>query len=321
MNASMIRVPAMICLFSLLGFSGPATAQEARERPEGRERRQPTLTVTGEGEASARPDRAVVQLGAVAQAEHASAAQQQVNQPMESAIKLIRELGIPEESITTVGLMLSPVYSEARPPREHLQAQPRIVGYRASNRIRVEIDNLDRIGAVIDAGLQAGANHVEDLSFRLKDETAARSEALRLASKRARRDRRGDERANRAGPGSFRGGRAHHLTANGICPWDDGRRRCHAGAAGAGAGAGDGHRDIRDFAPRRSGGRKVAAEMYRGRCLRPARRSRRADTEKQQLQQQAEGEYPRAGTAAREDGKMRPFKFISLHGEHPPQRG
>jgi uncharacterized protein len=186
MNASMIRVPAMICLFSLLGFSGPATAQEARERPEGRERRQPTLTVTGEGEASARPDRAVVQLGAVAQAEHASAAQQQVNQPMESAIKLIRELGIPEESITTVGLMLSPVYSEARPPREHLQAQPRIVGYRASNRIRVEIDNLDRIGAVIDAGLQAGANHVEDLSFRLKDETAARSEALRLASKRAR---------------------------------------------------------------------------------------------------------------------------------------
>lgn len=151
----------------------------------------PTLTVTGRGEVSAAPDRAVVRLGAIAQDEHAAAAQNQVNEIMNKALADIRALGIPEQQIATTGLSLSPVYStEGRPAPQPLeQAQPkepRIVGYRASNVIRVELTDLKRLGDVIDRGVAAGANRLEGLSFELRDDSGPRGEALRKAVADAR---------------------------------------------------------------------------------------------------------------------------------------
>ena len=48
------------------------------------------------------------------------------------------------------------------------------------------VDDLTKVGDVIDEGVKAGANQVEELSFQLKDDTAARREALTGASKQAR---------------------------------------------------------------------------------------------------------------------------------------
>jgi uncharacterized protein YggE len=151
----------------------------------------PTLTVMGEGESSSRPDRAVVQLGAAAQAESASAAQEQVNQVMQAAIEAIRGAGVREEMIATAGIALYPVYTDqvARPlqgGRQQPPPEPRIAAYRASNSVRVTLDDLSKIGDVIDAGVNAGANRIENVTFQLKDDTAARREALTAAAKEAR---------------------------------------------------------------------------------------------------------------------------------------
>lgn len=156
-----------------------AADQPAAETP-------PTLTVTGKGEYAARPDRAVLQLGAVAQAEQAAEAQEQVN-AMGEALEAIRDVVGEEGSISTVGISLQPVYTDrharlldGQPPPE-----PRIIGYRAGNRLRVVIDDLTKVGDVIDAGVRAGANQVEGLSFELKDDTAARRGALTDAANQA----------------------------------------------------------------------------------------------------------------------------------------
>lgn len=151
----------------------------------------PTLTITGRGEVAAAPDRAVVRLGAIAQAEQASDAQGRVNEIMNRALADIRALGIPEELIGTTGLSLSPVYStEGRQPPQPLDhgqpKEPRIVGYRASNVIRVELTDLKRVGDVIDRGVAAGANRLEGLSFELRDDSGPRGEALRKAVADAR---------------------------------------------------------------------------------------------------------------------------------------
>ena len=152
----------------------------------------PMLTVTGDGESSARPDRAVVRFGAAAQAETASAAQEQVNQVVQAAVEAIRAAGIREEMISTAGISLYPVYSDQvprpMPAGQHPQrpTEPRIVAYRASNSVRVVVDDLAKVGDVIDEGVKAGANQIEGLSFELKDDTAARREALTGASKQAR---------------------------------------------------------------------------------------------------------------------------------------
>jgi uncharacterized protein YggE len=51
----------------------------------------------------------------------------------------------------------------------------------------VELTNLAQIGPVIDAGLRAGANQVDGVQFRLKDDLPVRAQALKEAVAEARR--------------------------------------------------------------------------------------------------------------------------------------
>jgi uncharacterized protein len=144
----------------------------------------PGITVTGRAEVAATPDGAVLRLGAVSQAEQAAEAQKQVNQIVEKTIEGVRGLGVPADRVTTFGLSLYPIYEQFRPGAR--ASQPRIVGYRATNTIQVEIDDLANVGPVIDAGIAAGANRVDDLMFRLRDDAAYRTRALHLAVQDAR---------------------------------------------------------------------------------------------------------------------------------------
>jgi len=52
--------------------------------------------------------------------------------------------------------------------------------------VQVTLDDLEKIGGVIDAAAQAGANHVQGIQFTLRDQDAVRAEALREAATRAR---------------------------------------------------------------------------------------------------------------------------------------
>jgi hypothetical protein len=147
----------------------------------------PALAVTGRGEVSARPDRATIRLGTSAQRKQAAEAQAEVNRVMQEALKQIKGLGVAEENITTAGLSLYPVYSNQYPrPGQQEPEEPRVIGYRASNTIQVQLENLDMVGQVIDAGISAGANQLEGLTFELKNDTRLRLEALRIASREAR---------------------------------------------------------------------------------------------------------------------------------------
>jgi uncharacterized protein YggE len=53
--------------------------------------------------------------------------------------------------------------------------------------VSVEVTNLSQIGPVIDAGLRAGANQVDGVQFRLKDDLPVREQALKKAIAEARR--------------------------------------------------------------------------------------------------------------------------------------
>lgn len=148
----------------------------------------PVLIVQGEGEVSSRPDRAVVNLGVMAQADQAQAAQEQVNAAMQKVLEAIQQQGIARDMIQTAGLSLHPVYSQPPfdPRTGQQREEPRITGYRASNTVQVILDDLEKIGPVIDAGMGAGANQIQGVSFELRDDTQARTDALVQAAERAR---------------------------------------------------------------------------------------------------------------------------------------
>jgi uncharacterized protein len=162
----------------------PVLAQDGQ--PERRPLITPTISVTGDGRVSADPDLAVVRLGFSAQAAEAAAVQNQVNERMQKVIEAVKEI-VPREQIQTSSLNLYPVYSEQRPIRgEDPQPQePRIVGYRSDMSVVVRVKELARVGDVIDAGLAAGANRLDGISFELENETQARAQALQRAVRSA----------------------------------------------------------------------------------------------------------------------------------------
>src|SRR5436305_3367285 len=144
----------------------------------------PTLIVSGSGQARVAPDVATVRLGVVAQAPTARAVQDQVNRTAKAVLDAIRKVGIPAEEIQTSGLSLSPLYAQNRQGTE-TQA-PRITGYQANNTVSVRVTDLAKVGPVIDAGLGAGANTLEGVDFGLRNDEAARAQALADAARAAR---------------------------------------------------------------------------------------------------------------------------------------
>lgn len=145
-----------------------------------------SITVSGNAEVAAAPDRALVTLGAVVENKQAQEAQKQIAQIMQRVIKDIKAQGIPEDKIRTVGLSLNPVYSHPAPKTGQEPEAPRIVAYRAANTVRVQVDDLERVGGVIDAGIAAGANQLNSLAFDLRDDLKYRKQALQLAAQEAR---------------------------------------------------------------------------------------------------------------------------------------
>lgn len=178
MNRPSTVVPAVLLLLSLA--AAPATAHEdsMSSTPV------PVLTVSANGESRVAPDEATVRLGVTAQATTAREAQDQVNRTAGAILEAVRKLGIPAERIQTSELNLGPVYGQGRPDREN--QEPRIVGYQASNVVSVQVEQLDKVGPVIDAGLAAGANRLEGVMFGLRDDRKARAEALTSAVDAAR---------------------------------------------------------------------------------------------------------------------------------------
>src|SRR5262245_40385458 len=156
-----------------------AFAQQSREPAP------PVLIVSGNAQVEATPDEATVRLGFVRQEPTAQAAQDQANRVAQSILSEIAKLGIPAAQIRTSRLTLTPIYAPG--PRSDSRDAPRIASYSASNQVSVELTNLSQIGPVIDSGLRAGANQVDGVQFRLKDDLPVREQALKKAVAEARR--------------------------------------------------------------------------------------------------------------------------------------
>jgi len=144
----------------------------------------PSLSVTGNAEVRVTPDQAHVRLGVTQEGSTAQEAQQKANTIGEAILSGLRQLGIDPKRIQTAQLTLYPIYTGGVESMRN--EKPRIVGYRASNVVSVIVDKIEQVGPVVDAGLKAGSNQVEGISFGLKDDSAVREQALAEAAVEAR---------------------------------------------------------------------------------------------------------------------------------------
>lgn len=126
------------------------------------------------------PDRARIELGVVTQALTSEEAATRNGRTMNAVLAALRDKLGPTATIETTSYAVQPDYQYGA------GTEPKITGYTATNLVRVTLDDLARIGTVIDTGTQAGANRIERIQLTLKDEQAARASALQDAAVRAR---------------------------------------------------------------------------------------------------------------------------------------
>ena len=167
-----IVLPAVAAL--LLSVSTVA-AQPARDRP-----RPPSITVNGEAIIAAEPNQAQIDIGVTTQARSAPEASRENAERLGRVLAEVKKLLSKADEVKTSGYSLNPQY------RYPQGGKPEIVGYTANNIVRIKTTKLDDVGKLIDAAMQAGANNINRLMFTIKDEEAARLDALRQASAKAK---------------------------------------------------------------------------------------------------------------------------------------
>ena len=141
----------------------------------------PHIRTTGEATVTVRPDRAMIDVGVVTQAGTSQAAVTQNAQKLEATLARLRQMLGAGADIKTISYSVTPNYQY---PREG--GQPTITGYTATNIVRVTLDDLTKVGNVIDTATQGGANQIQNLRFTLKDESPVKAQALREAAVKAR---------------------------------------------------------------------------------------------------------------------------------------
>ncbi|HEV7858831.1 MAG TPA: SIMPL domain-containing protein [Pyrinomonadaceae bacterium] len=153
----------------------PGSVAVAGEAP----RRLTRVLVTGDSIVQAQPDTAILSISVVTQNKRALDAQSENANKSDAVVRAIKLAAGAGAEVKTSGYVLEPqrLYRENQPPT--------ITGYEARNSVTVTLSDLTKVGAVIDAASQAGANNVDNVSFTLRKDRPAKSQALTEATREA----------------------------------------------------------------------------------------------------------------------------------------
>lgn len=144
-----------------------------------------SIRVTAEGKVTAKPDRVEIDIGVVTRAPKSQDAAAQNARQVDAVLAAVRQATGSTATLKTVSYTLTPEY-QYHSAAGSSGGEPTLIGYTAANTVQVTLDDLARIGGVIDAATRSGANQVQNIRFTLRDQDAVRAEALRQAAARAR---------------------------------------------------------------------------------------------------------------------------------------
>lgn len=143
------------------------------------ESRYTRVLVTGEATVQAQPDTAIITVAVVTQNQTALAAQQENATRTERVVRALKDAAGAGAEVKTSGYSLQPQYTYQ--PNQ----PPTIKDFEARNSVTVTLSDLTRVGASVDAASQAGANNISNLSFTLRRDREAKTQALIEATRDA----------------------------------------------------------------------------------------------------------------------------------------
>lgn len=155
-----------------LAFAAPIAAKAA-------EPIQPRIVVTGEGEASVRPDLAILTLSVMKDAPTAREALTANSEATTKVIEALKASGIADRDLQTAGIQINPVYTYTNKPDGTQEAK--LVGYQVFNTLTIRVREIAKTGEIIDQAVTLGVNQGGSIAFTNDDPSATITEARKKA--------------------------------------------------------------------------------------------------------------------------------------------
>lgn len=144
----------------------------------------PRIIVSGEGEAAAAPDMALISLSVLRDADTAREALDANNKAMADVLAAMKAFGIEDKDLQTSGFSIQPRYVYPDPNKGE-NFEPKITGYTVVNSLGVRVRDLAKVGDVLDQSVTLGVNQGGNITFVKDDATAVMEEARKKAVENA----------------------------------------------------------------------------------------------------------------------------------------
>ncbi len=164
--AAITAVMVVSITMSTLSVAPNVDAEEVTAFPS----REKTISVTGTATSSFEPDQLNISFGVETQEETAKESLDANSVAMDKVVSAIMGAGIPESDIGTSSFNIRPVY-DSYEDKETGRWTQELIGYRVSNIVTVETSKIDSAADIIDSGVNAGANRVDNVYFSLSPAT------------------------------------------------------------------------------------------------------------------------------------------------------
>lgn len=136
------------------------------------------ITVSDTAEVTGKPDTAYVTFGVATSNRNATLAAEQNAKKTDKVIQSLVNSGILKSDIKTDDYSFYPQMDYDKDP-------PKVVGYRASNQVKVTTKDMAKVGKIIDTGIKSGATAVDGVKFDIRDKDGLRRKALGNAVKKS----------------------------------------------------------------------------------------------------------------------------------------
>jgi uncharacterized protein YggE len=141
------------------------------------------VTVTGEATVAVAPDTAVIRIGVTSQDKTAREASDANAKQMIAVLAAIKDAGIADRDVQTSRLSLQPQYDPNK------SGTARLLGFQATNQVTVKIRDIEKLPAILDRAIAAGANEMSGIEFVVSEQSKlldqARAEAIADAHRKA----------------------------------------------------------------------------------------------------------------------------------------
>jgi uncharacterized protein YggE len=151
----------------------PVAAYAADAAPQRR------IVVLGEGEATVKPDMALLSLSVMREAMSAREALDANNKAMAEVIAAMKSSGVADRDLQTAGVQISARYDYVNKPDGTQEAK--LAAYQVTNTLSVRVRDLAKTGEILDKSVSLGVNQGGGVSFTNDDPSATLTEARKNA--------------------------------------------------------------------------------------------------------------------------------------------